>query len=321
MLNYLQMLFDIYGMSNNLIHAIDKLDLSENHPIFSQCKVFCRNTIEINTCHTSIYQTQCRKFLSTLERCIYDGLSKEKFFQNVEPCFEIYHRHNIHFFWATGFLVNYCKQDLFTILEAFKYLHGTCYIEYYDLEISEDSNFILTYEELEKIFDIHLIVSLAKIFSIFAHIERVVTESGNAFTRTTDFDSISGTLVMFKMEMGNYYDENPKAGFKVYYRKSAALKRSVMFSWKFYHKCLNSFFSMNDSTMDDYIKNNPEIYLVLGQKKKNSIINRKTVIKRFFVEENFFYLCNLLSEDTVTNMGELVIDTVTFDTDRLTIEL
>lgn len=300
--------------------SIEKLGLPKIHPILNT--KYCNRLYEKYANYYSDYQSDTRFFLDYLEDCTVDGLSKEKFFQGIKLYFEIYHTTDINFFWATHFMMDYCKQDMATILNAFKNLNGITKIDNYDIE----EYTILTKEELVKIFDIHLIVNLAKIFSNITHCERVIIEANRPEVKHGDFDGLTCVISMFQKEREYYDKDEPNSGFKIYYRKNAALKRAVMFSWKWYHAKLHAFFSMDDSSMLEYLSQNPEIRAVLisgKYRKSNKIkLDRKTIVENCLVEKNFFYLCAILNKVNVqTEDDELFVNTRDFEIDQLMIEI
>ncbi|XWV24685.1 putative ORFan [Tupanvirus deep ocean] len=278
------------------IDAFKKLKLDVIHPIFKKRITTCGKKFNRYMGHKNgtLYGRFVGEFIIAICDPKYKNLSHndavEKIFSRVNPCMKIYYQNEINFFVAPKFLTNFCQTNIENIMDAFSFANGMTRFNKYQ----DKNNCVLEICEVKKVFDILLMMLLAKIFCMICVCQNIAIEEKLTFKSTLSYinDYVPSLESMSVEHINNDFST-----------KSNSTEKKILLNLiNKYGKKLEQSFSDENKIVSDF-QNNPELFAILCDndivsnllmKIKNEKITMKKISHSFFSCKNFLYLLYVL---------------------------
>lgn len=288
------------GSLMKILHTVIKtLQFSEKHPEIDPnelADIFNKRFAS----HSEYYST----FVDFYSHIIYiDDLNKDIALDRVldtKPLFNYLYYSTIDSMYATNFLVSYLDFDVENILSSFQFVNI-----YYDISFGRE--IMISRDDLLRIANQYLILSLAKFFCKIDYYEKLSTEVRQVLS-ISELDYIISSLGNTKINLSR--KNPPKSLLKTIL---VSHHKFIKFFWNKHHDILIRFVRNVDEIATEIIKL-PELATVISYPLSNAGSNKTVlnIVKTYiFYSHNFYYFVYLMNHNHEES----------FDSNQLTISI
>lgn len=296
--------------------AIKKLQLPEHYSFIKKRLKSCYTFLYNEVHEDSDYYQNATMFINEIfigkKMSSSKNNTKKKLFENY-LCFGIYHSNEIESFLATECLENFCKCDIKEILDVFDFLNMKHL--YFPKTNLQKKNIFFSDEEIEKMFDLYLITTLAQIFCFIEFCDKIAKISIKIATIYFNEPQMHGLLLR------DLLMQNTESGLLHPYLNEKGIKRSEKdilekLLEKIYGKLSHMFQFIMDNTFDEQFRKNlnNDMNIILGHTdtKSDEISNdtvdylKKTIISRPIL----YFMVWLIKKTSYQNKDEIKLPIV-----------
>jgi len=282
-----------------ILDAFNKLGI-KSHKIINSKQITCFTILDNYTRkETALYYQKIKKFVKNINQwsefvhcstMIHDTAIK-KIFKKSCGCFKIYYENEIKSFYAVDYIEDFCQNSLENILSAFDFLNG---IHVYNKIVSKIGDTIFNDDQLTKIFNIHLVMILVRIFCIFAESEKISSECGYVAHLLMNRDKYLSYLKKITVSKKKFImEKTPDNDTKI----ACGVYKLLVPVHNYFADSFNIFFSKNDEELKKYIKENNELTIIFNHFiKPGGKFNRIDISKKYLLEINLFFLTQLIDQ-------------------------
>jgi len=239
----------------------------------------------------SLYRDQSKIFSNRFDK--YKNNIMDKIFTKPINHFKIYHENEIRSFYAVDYIEEFCDNSLKNILNAFDFLNG---IHIYD-EVKSNSVLFFSREQIIKIFNIHLVMILAKIFCMFSECQKISSECDDSTLLLTERNSYINYIRHSNLAEKNFVAKKiTGSNIKKKHLSKKNLSKIIVPAYNYFVDPFNIFFSKNDEELKKYIKENNDLIIIFSKILRNDTINRKKIFDEYISEKNLFFLTRLIDQ-------------------------
>jgi hypothetical protein len=292
--------------------VLEKTGLFFKYPFINNNKTICVNQMWAKIWHGSYYQRTATRFLTLMNRYARDtkwgstSLTLTEFIDN--KCtndlykFKIYHDHDINDFNILTFVTNFYGESVDTILNVFTYFNMSSNI------LNGVKQQVEMYQSVVKIFNIHLLMTLAEIFAEF---DFGITHNYYPFFHCQLMNGIKGCLRKkkditehhnFNYIITHFYDGISSTN-------NFSDEDTIQYSKNMFKtiKIMHNFFEpLKQLELELYIASIPDLEALLRKKIKSPI--SKINILNNLVTKKYLWIYNIIDKNSISEQENETID-------------